>query len=447
MKPMLIDSFSARRSRWPLAGAAAALLLLAGCKKDEKEKEPVVTVQTRPVQRAPISQVIAAEAVVFPLQQAIITPKITSTISKFLVQRGSVVRQGQLLAVLENKDLSAAAVQSKGELDQAEAGYVTTVNSGLPQQIQKAELDAAAAKAGFEAQQKLYDSRKNLFEQGALPHRDLDSAQVALAQARGTYEVAQRQLDDLKRLGEKQLLKSANGQFSAAKGKYLGAEALLSYSEIRSPIDGVVTDRPLFPGELAAANQPLITVMNTSKLVAKSHIAQSEAVSLKVGNEAEVKVPGLEEPVKARVSLISPALDPGSTTIEVWVETLKPEPGLKPGMTVQVSMTARTVKDALVVPTPAVFKNPEGVDYVVLAGADGHAHIKAVQAGVRSAEFTQIVSGVIGGEVVITTGGYALPDNTQIKIEAALSEKDAADKPDNSKKTGGVEKPAAKDKE
>jgi multidrug efflux pump subunit AcrA (membrane-fusion protein) len=448
MKPIMNRCFAMRRTWWTLAGAAAGLWLLGGCVKAEKEKEPVVSVQTTPVQRAPISQIISAEAVVSPLQQAIITPKITSTISKFLVQRGSRVKQGQLLAVLENKDLSAAAEQSRGELDQAEAGYVTTVNAGLPQQVQKAELDAAAAKAGFEAQQKVYDSRKDLFQQGALPRRDLDSAQVALAQARSTHEVAQRQLDDLKRLGEKQLLKSASGQFSAAKGKYRGAEALLSYSEIRSPIDGVVTDRPQFPGELATANQPLITVMNTSKLIAKAHIAQSEAAALKVGNPSELKVPGLDETVKGRISLVSPALDPGSTTIEVWVEALKPETALKPGMTVEVSMTAKSVKDALVVPTPAVFKNSEGADYVLLAGSDGHAHVKTVQVGVRNAEFTQIVSGVIAGEPIVSSGGYALPDKTQIKIEApAPAEKDAGDKSGKTGKSIDASKPAAKGKE
>jgi len=93
-------------------------------------------------------------------------------------------------------------------------------------------------------QQKLYDSRKELFQQGALPRRDLDSAQVALAQARSQYQQAQKQLDDLKNLGEKQALKSAGRQLSAMTGKYRGAEAQLSYSEIRSPINGVVTDRP-----------------------------------------------------------------------------------------------------------------------------------------------------------------------------------------------------------
>jgi RND family efflux transporter MFP subunit len=205
-----------------------------------------------------------------------------------------------------------------------------------------------------------------------------------------------------------------------------------------------VTDRPLYEGDLATANQPILTVMNTSRLIAKSHVPQSEAAILKVGNSAELKIPGLDEPIKGRVSLISPALDPGSTTIEVWVEASKPDPALKPGMSVEVSMTAKMVKGALVVPTLAIYKNSEGADYVLLAGSDGHAHLKTVQLGVRNSEFTQIVSGVIAGDPVISSGGYALPDNTQIKIEApAKDEKEGADKVD---KPEGATKPAAKEK-
>ena len=107
---------------------------------------------------------------------------------------------------------------------------------------------------------------------------------------------------------------------TSAEGKYKGAEAQVNYSEIRSPIDGVVTDRPLFAGETAAAGAPLITVMDTSALLAKTHIAQSLAQQMKVGDEASVHVPGVADPVPAKVSLISPALDPGSTTVEVWLQ-------------------------------------------------------------------------------------------------------------------------------
>jgi HlyD family secretion protein len=428
--------------------SASALFLLAGCSKDEKEKEPVVTVQVKPANRATVSQTISAEAVVYPLQQATIAPKITSTVKQFFVQRGSRVKKGDLLVILENKDLAAAAEASKGDFEQADATYLTTVGASLPQQIQKAEFDAAAAKAAYEAQQKVYDSRKELFQQGAIPRRDLDSAEVALIQARGQSEEAQKQLADLQRLGKEQALKSAQGSRLSAEGHMHNAEAQLSYSEIRGPIDGVVTDRPLFVGDLATANQPILTIMNVSKLIAKSHIAQSEAAVLKVGNPAELRIPGLENFLKGRVTLVSPALDPGSTTIEVWVEASKPDPALKPGMTVEVAMTGRTAKDALVVPAPAVLKSGEGADYVVLAGSDGKAHQKTVQVGIRGTELVQILKGVSAGDPVITTGGYALPDGTAVKVEeAGAGEKANAEKggKDEEAKNAADDKKNAKD--
>ena len=422
------------------ASAILPLLLLSACSKREQEVTPEVSVQVVRAKLGEISQIVTAEAVVFPLQQAVVTPKITSTIKSFQVQRGALVRKGQLLAVLENADLSAAAVQSKGEFEQAEASYVTSTAAGVPEQMQKAELDAASAKSSLDAQQKIYDSRKELFEQGALPRRDLDAAQVALVQARSQYQQAQKALDDLHRIGKEQALKTAGGQLSAAKGKLLSAEAQLSYSEIRSPIDGVVTDRPLFPGELASANQPLLTVMNTSYLIAKSHIAQSQAVTLKVGDAANIQIAGVDEPVPAKVSLVSPALDPGSTTIEVWVETAKPPVELKPGMTVQVAVTAATAKDAVLVPKNSVVESPESGWFVLLAGKDGLAHQISVQLGLRGPSETQIMKGVSAGDSVVVTGAYSIPDKTKIKIEAPAPAESTDDKDSGKKSTSGSEK-------
>jgi HlyD family secretion protein len=438
-----------KRGRWAilLVASAPVFFLLGGCSKEEKEKDPVVTVQVTPAKRATISQTISAEAVIYPLEQATISPKITAPITEFKVQRGDHVKKGQILATLENKDLVGQAEASRGSFEQADAGYITSIDATIPQQLQKAQLDADAAKAAYDAQLRVYNSRKELFEQGALPQRDLDAATVALTQARGAHEVAQKQLADLQRLGREQALKSAHGSRSTAEGQMRTAEAQLSYSVIHSPIDGVVTDRPLYAGDLATANQPILTVMNLSRLIAKSHIAQSQAAALKVGDPAELRIPGVDEPVKGHVTLVSPALDPGSTTIEVWVEAVKPNPGLKPGVTVELTMTAKTVKEALVVPTPAVFKNNEGANYVVIAGSDGHAHIKTIQVGVHNAEFSQVASGVTAGEPVITSGGYALPDNTQIKIEApGAEEKESADKADGDQKKEHKEDKAAETK-
>ena len=164
------------RNVFLLLSCSVAVLTFSGCGGTEKEKEPVVRVEVAPAEKTAVRQLVAAEAVVFPLKQATVSPKITSTIADFKVQRGSPVKKGQLLAVLENRDLAAQAEASKGDFDQADANYAITVNAGLPQQLQKAELDAAAAKSAFDAAQKVYDSRKDLYQQGALPRRDLRRA-------------------------------------------------------------------------------------------------------------------------------------------------------------------------------------------------------------------------------------------------------------------------------
>jgi HlyD family secretion protein len=446
---------TARHHRQKPARRAACLvsllaLGLSGCGSTEKKKDPVVNVEVKPAEKTTLSQIVTAEAVVFPLKQATVSPKITSAIADFKVQRGSRVKKGQLLAILENKDLAAQAEASKGDFEQADANYLITVNAGLPQQVQKAELDAASAESAFDAAEKVYDSRKELYQQGAIPRRDLDSASVALAQARSQHEQAQKQVADLERLGKDQLMKVAQGTKRSAEGHYHAAAAQLSYSEIRSPIDGVVTERPLYVGDLATANQPILTVMDTSSLVAKAHIPQSEAVQLKVGDAAKIKVQDVEEAIVGHVSLVSPALDVGSTTIEVWVEARKPNPALKPGMSVSVEMTAKTVKDAVVVPTSAVFKNPDGGSYVLLAGADHKAHQKVVELGVKNAKLTQITSGIGVGDPVITSGGYAIPDGTAVQVEKPSPEKGEAEAPaekSDPQKPKAAPAPKAKDQE
>jgi HlyD family secretion protein len=404
---------------------AVALFVFAGCAKKEPEVVPEVSVQVTAAKKGDVSRIVAAEAVVFPLQQAVITPKISSTIKSFAVQRGARVRKGQLLAVLENADLSAAATQSKGEYEQAEGAYVTSTASSIPEQIQKAELDASSSKAAADAQKQVAESRKELFQQGALPRRELDAAEVALAQAQSQYQQAQKVLDDLRRSGKEQAVKSAGGQFNAAKGKLLASQAALSYSYIKSPINGVVTDRPLYPGELATANQPLLTVMDNSSLIAKAHISQAQAVGLKKGAEAEVRIAGQDDAIAGKLSLVSPALDPGSTTIEVWVQAAKPPDSLRPGMTVEISITAATVEDAVIVPNNSIFQTNDGANYVVVAGSDNVAHQTTVQLGIRGVTETQITSGLNAGESVITSGGYGLPDKTKIKIEAPEKNADA----------------------
>ena len=442
MKPIRNSPCIAPVRRFRLASAVglatAAFLLSLGCSSDKGDKEPTVTVQVAPVEKTTIEHTISTQAILFPRQQSAIVPKISAPVQRFLVKRGSPVHEGQLLAVLENRDLSAAAQDTKGAYDQAQATYETTTAASLPEEIQKAEADAQQAKQALDAQEKVFESRQQLFDQGALPRKELDQSRVDITQARNQYAISKKHLDALLAIGKQQELKAAAGQLESAKGKYLGAEAQLSYSEIRSPISGVITDRPLYPGEMAAAGTPLLTVMDISSVIAKAHIPQSDAAALKVGDSGTMTVPGVEKPIEGKVTVVSPALDPNSTTVEVWFEAKNPKHELKPGTSVQLALTAQTVKDALVVPASSLLTAADGSTTVMVAGSDGRAHQTAVKVGVRNGDDVQIVDGVKDSDKVVVNGAYGLPDKT--KIIAAAPEAPAEG--ESAKPAAGGEKPA-----
>jgi HlyD family secretion protein len=422
-----VNSYRTRRTTllMLIVGLAASF---SGCSKKEAEAQPVVSVQTAPVNRGTIRQIITADAILFPHDQAAITPKVSAPVKTFYVTRGSRVHRGQLLAVLENRDLAAAEVENKGAYEQAQATYGLETTSALPEEWQKAELDLKTAKEAYDAEQKVYDSRQVLFQQGALPRKELDASGVSLAQAKAQYEVAEKHVAALESSGRQQQLKSAKGQLTSVQGKYEGAAAQLAYSEIHSPIDGVVTDRPYYAGETPAAGTPLLTVMDTSSVIARAHIPQSQAAYLKVGDPATLTAPG-DVSVQGKVTLVSPALDPNSTTVEVWVEVANPDGRLRPGTAASIAMVARTISDAVVVPASALLKTPEGANQVMIVN-DGRARQVAVEPGVRQGDRLQITKGLSGGETVIVNGAYGLPDNTQVKAAAAeQSSPDGEEKP------------------
>ncbi len=432
-----------------LAVTLAFCLCFTGCGKGEKEEAPEVSVQAVPAATADISRVVNTDAIIFPIAQSAITPKINAPVKKFYVVRGQKVRQGQLLATLENRDLSAAALDNKGAYEQAEAAYSTSIGATLPEENAKAELDVQTAQQELDAQQKLYDSRQDLFKQGALPRKDLDAAAVSLAQAKSAYNIARKHLDGLNAVGKKGAIKTATGQLTSAKGKLLNSEAQLSYSEVRSPISGFITDRPLYPGEMASTAAPLLTVMDISQVIAKAHIPQSDALQLHKGDAATISLAGLEEPINGKVSLISPALDPNSTTVEVWVQAPNADQLLRPGTTAQIAITAQTVKDALVVPSAALLNAKADAAQVMVVDSQSQASSRDVKTGIQTGQQVQIVSGLKPGEVVVTEGAYGLPDKTKVKIEKPETEaaagKGAKEKDDDAKsgEAGDASKPDA----
>jgi len=388
----------------------AAGILLSGCgTKEAAEATPTVTVQVDAAEKGPIQRKVVTDAVLYPRDQAAIVPKVVSSIKKWNVEKGSHVKAGELLGELENQDLTGAAMKSQGGYAQAEVTY--------QMQLQKSAQDLKFAKQTLDSAQKFYDGRSALYKEGAVSAKDLDDASVALSQAKNTYDLTQKQYD----------LKVAQEALNAAKGDTENANAQLSYTKIVSPIDGVVTDRPNYPGETPATGTPIITVMDLSQIVARAHVAQLEAASLKVGDPATITVPGQATQVKGTVTLVSPAVDPISTTVEVWVQAPNPKESLRPGSSVRVAMVAQTVPQAVVIPQAALLTSPDGVNTVIVLDSDNTPSKKKVKVGIRDSEAktVQVTDGLQGGERVVTVGAFELANEddpvlakTKIQVQA-----------------------------
>ena len=416
----------------PLLGVVVAAAWLASCGgKKEEEAEPVVTVDVAPVLLSQIQRTIRADGLLYPRQQAAIAPKVSAPVKKVYVQRGARVRAGQIVIELEARDLAGAAAESRASLELAEATFATTEKTTVPQELQKAELDARAAKEAFEAQQSLFENRQRLYKEGAIAQKDVNDAQVTLSQARSQYETSRRHFEDLQAFARDQQIQVATAQRNAARGRSETAQAQLDYTRIVSPIDGVVTDLPLYPGETAQSGAPVVTIMDVSRVIARTHIPQSEAAELALGSQANLIGPG-GVPIAAKVTLINAALDASSSTVEVWVEADNADGKLRPGSSLRVEMIAKTVPNALVIPPKRRADELVGID---LRDRDRQRSSsrtceKSLPAS-ATRDRSQITDGLQSGQRVATTGAFELfkldPEvlqKTKVQIAPAKEEEE-----------------------
>jgi HlyD family secretion protein len=126
------------------------------------------------------------------------------------------------------------------------------------------------------------------------------------------------------------------------------------------------------------------------------------------------------------VFLVSPALDPGSTTVEVWIRLDNRKGTYKAGTPAAISIKGTAVAKAVKVPLSAVLTATDGAKSVMLVGPDGAAHKQVVQLGLNDGEDVQVTRGLSGAETVITTGAYGLDDGTKVKVGKAGEDEDKA---------------------
>ncbi|PYS92409.1 MAG: hypothetical protein DMF64_08990 [Acidobacteria bacterium] len=441
-----------RRRRQLLIVSALALLviLLVGAlvwrerrttTTTEEETAPVVSVRVAKVEQQAIAAQVSALGTIFPHQEASVAPKISAQIKQMSLLKNKVVQAGEVLAVLESRDLVSQRQEAAAALGEARAGERSTVTGTIPQnnaQDQKALRDARAAVANAQA---TYDRRLALYQKGGISKKELEQSQLELTKAQDDLRLAEQTIA----LRTSALNPNERAQAAARVNQaeqHLGAlDAQMGYALIRAPFTGVVTDQFMFQGDFAAAGTKIVDIADISQVIVKAPFADTVAAQLKLGDTAAVlptDLPG--EAMHGQITLISRASDPTSRTVEVWV-TLANEAGrLRANGAAQVTISTNSKTDALVVPASAVTLDASNANEgtVMVVDEKSVAHEHKVTVGIRAGDKLEITEGLQAGETVIIEGNYALPDG--MKVEVSEGEKPESDEKGDKEKKAADQK-------
>jgi HlyD family secretion protein len=383
--------------------------------KDEVAK-PVVAVKIVRAERGDVDLKVTGSAAIFPREQSNVSARLTVPIRELRARKGDSVRQGQTLALLEDRDIRAQRDEAVAAAADTQASLEKLRSGTLPNDIERARGQVVTAEAAFQLAQRNYDRRKDLFAQGAIPQRDLNVSEAELAQSRANLDVARRALDLLQNQTGERDIRSAESRLQQAQARVASIDAQLAFTELKSPLSGTITEQMAYPGDMARPDAPIFTVVDLSVAVARAQVPESEAAAVRQGQTCGFSQPGLSG-ASGRVSIVNRAVDPARRTVEVWCEIASPPAALRSGTFGSVSIVTGQIKGAVLVPKEAV-QFEEGSSRGTVVAVDGNktAHIRQVEAGAAVDGRVQVVKGIEAGELVVIEGGFGLPDGTRVSF-------------------------------
>lgn len=234
------------------------LLLLTACSKQDTTNEapPVVSVEVARVAKTTIPISVKGPATIFPRAQANVTSRITAPIRELRAQKGDSVHEGEILAVLENADLAAQRDQSLSAVENASANLQKTIHGTLPTDLERARAQVATSQAALDQAKKNLARRQQLFSEGAVASKDLLQSQTDFATAQASFDSAIKSLNYLSEHSQAADLHIAQSNLSLAEAQVKGATASLSYSQIRAPFSGRITEQFAYAGDVAQPAAP-----------------------------------------------------------------------------------------------------------------------------------------------------------------------------------------------
>lgn len=366
--------------------------------RDTADAPPAVTVAT--VSAKPILNTITVAGTLAAEEQVMLSLRVAGRLDELLVDLGSPVRKGQVIARLMPTDFELRLQQAEAALQQARARL------GLPVEGDDDRVDPAQTGLVRQAEATRVEARNQRDRIATFVTRGI-SARADLDTANATLEIAEaRYQDALEEVRNRQAV------LAQRRSEVALARQALDDTVLRSPLDGIVRERMAVAGEFRAAGTPVVTVVRQDPLRLQLAVPERRSAEVVVGQVVRVSIEGDPTVHDGRIVRVSPSIAEGTRTLAIEAAVPNPEGRLRSGAFARADIVVNEAP-GLVVPQSAVVTFA-GVEKV-LTIEDGTARERRIRTGRRTGDDIEILDGVTAGTVVIVNGG-AVADGTAVTI-------------------------------
>lgn len=359
----------------------------------QSPQQPVMSVTVAPVQTTSVARTLNVTGTVAARDLIPVLPQTTGLqIKQILVQEGDVVKQGQVIAVLDNSVLQAQINEARADIES---------NQAVVGQRQAALAQARATLA--EAQRNL-QRYQELANAGAISRQELDTRATTAATATEGVRVAQANIS------------SASADVRSSRASLAQLQTQLGQTLVRAPASGLIAEATAKVGDVANGTQQLFSIIQNGALELQAQVPATQLPQVSINAPAVVTYDA--DPrvrLQGRVRDILPLVNPESRIATVRIN-LPPTSLLRSGMFARAAITTATMS-GVTVPAKAVLPQPDGSAIVfVLSGADIVKAQTVQTGGVPSGGRVEITSGLKPGDSVVVAGAGYLKDGDRVRV-------------------------------
>jgi RND family efflux transporter MFP subunit len=306
------------------------------------------------------------------------------------VDLGSVVRQGQVIALVDSEDYRLRVQQADASLAQARARL------GLAPEGTDDRVDPEQTATVRQARAVLDEARYNrdraarLVEQGVIAKAEFDTATATFKVAEGKYQDAYEEI------------RNRQGILAQRRSELALARQQLKDTSVLAPLDGIVQEKKTSVGEYLAAGAAVVDIVKMDPLRLQAQIPERESQTVRTGQDVRVSVEGDQNVYVGKIMRLSPVIAQQNRMLMVEAD-VRNNGKLRPGSFAHAEIVTNDAKMAVTVPNNAIVTFA-GIEKVIVV-QNGKALEKPITTGRRGADFTEIVSGISVGEKVVIDPG------------------------------------------